>query len=122
MDRPACNALAQFCADQRYAFNAHAWRTRPGGERDVVAVAAKYLSMTSWYGHEEELTEIADTGAKEPFASTPTSTGLQRESQAVGLDLARFSVAVRSGIALHRLHGAGAMERGAKPWRQHLVD
>ena len=126
MDTPTCEALAQFCADQRYAFDARAWWTRARSEKSAVAVAARYLSMTSWYGHEDELKEIADASA-----DIGASACLQRESQAAGLDLARFSVAVRSVIALRRLHPTdgidwrttnAALRTSILPRRQELVD
>jgi len=52
-------ALAQFCADQYYAFDARAWHRRSKYDRNASTVAAMYLSMTSWYGHERELERIA---------------------------------------------------------------
>jgi hypothetical protein len=64
-------------------------------DRKSVACAAKYLSMTSWYGHDEELEQIA--------ASLHTferdATGLHRESWSIDFDLPSFSSKVRFGIA-----------------------
>jgi hypothetical protein len=88
------DSLAQFCIAQRDAFNRDDWYARFKIDSKAVALAAKYLSMTSWYGHEEELEQIAvATGA---FAN---GHGPLRESRAVGFDLPHFSYTVRSGIA-----------------------
>jgi hypothetical protein len=87
-------SLAQFCIAQRDAFNPDDWYTQFDIDSKAVALAAKYLSMTSWYGHEAELERIAvATGA---FGN---SYGLHRESRTIGFDLAYFSYTVRSGIA-----------------------
>jgi hypothetical protein len=88
------DSLAQFCIAQRDAFNRDDWYARFNVDRKAVALAARYLSMTSWYGHEEELEQIAV--ATDAFDN---SYGLHRESQAIGFDLPHFSYTVRSGIA-----------------------
>lgn len=94
MDKRATESLAQFCIQQRHAFEAQAWHQRIDHEGQAVALAAKYLSMTSWYGHETELEQIAANTR----VSHETSHGLHRESQAIGFDLPYFSALVRVGI------------------------
>lgn len=64
-------------------------------DRKLVAVAAKYLSMTSWFGYETELEHIAD----EIDSGLASSIDFNRELGAIGLDLALFSASVRCGIA-----------------------
>jgi hypothetical protein len=93
-ESPVNESLAQFCIAQRDAFNRDDWYARFNVDRKAVALAAKYLSMTSWYGHDEELERIAL--ATDAFDN---NHGLHRESRAIGFDLAHFSYTVRSGIA-----------------------
>lgn len=96
MDRQAAEALAQFCIDQRDAFDAGQWLARRDKDGKALALAAKYLSMTSWYGHEAELEGIA----VEVYASVGDS--LFSESKAVEFDLPHFSTTVRLGVARQR--------------------
>jgi hypothetical protein len=91
-------SLAQFCADQYYEFNANTWLQRSTQDRNASAVAAKYLALTSWYGHEVQLERIA--------AVSMASCG---HTQSDGLDLAAFSASVRYAIALKRI-GSGLGE------------
>ena len=87
-------SLTQFCIAQRDAFNRDDWYARFNIDSKAIALVARYLSMTSWYGHEEELERIAvATDACE------ISCGLHRESWAMGFDLPHFSYTVRRGIA-----------------------
>ncbi|HXZ94251.1 MAG TPA: hypothetical protein VEG36_15350 [Burkholderiales bacterium] len=51
--------LERFCAEQYYAFDAHAWLERAAADGARVAAVAEYLSGTSWFGHEDELASIA---------------------------------------------------------------
>ncbi|MDD5248331.1 MAG: hypothetical protein PHY45_05070 [Rhodocyclaceae bacterium] len=101
----AIESLVQFCIAQRNAFDIAAWFAKFEDEGEAVALAAKYLSMTSWYGHEAELEQVA--AATHVFADN--SNGLHLESQAVGFDLNYFSTRVRIGIAQ-----AGQVSRLAK--------
>lgn len=94
MDRRATEMLAQFCIAQRNSFDPHDWYVRFDIDGPAVALAAKYLSMTSWYGHEEELEQIV--AGTHLFADN--SAGLHRESQLVAFDLPYFSAKVRLGI------------------------
>lgn len=96
MDKRALDSLAHFCVVQRKFFDRDAWLARGAAEGAVVACAAKYLSMTSWYGYEDELALIAARISP----SADGSTGLHREVEAVGFDLPCFSVIVRREIAL----------------------
>ena len=91
-------SLAHFCIRQNDEFNSDDWNVQFAINRKALALAAKYLSMTSWYGHEEELERIV--AATQDVVES--SLGLYRESQAIGFDLPYFSYAVRSGIAQAR--------------------
>lgn len=95
MDRRATELLAQFCIAQRNHFDPHEWYVRFELDGAAVALAAKYLSMTSWYGHEDALEQIV--AGTHLFAEN--SAGLHQESQAVGFDLPYFSAKVRLGLA-----------------------
>lgn len=88
-------ALAQFCADQYYAFDARAWHRRSRYDRNASTVAAMYLSMTTWYGHEAELERIA-ADARALYASGEI---FQRTVQTSDFDPALFSKLVHSEIA-----------------------
>jgi len=59
MSPDTLSGMEHFCAEQYYAFDADAWLARAASDGLRVAIAAEYLSMTSWYGHEEELESIA---------------------------------------------------------------
>ena len=98
------DSLVQFCIDQRCAFDAAAWLEKFEEEGDPVALAATYLSMTSWYGHEAELERISAS----THAWGDNSNGLHLESQAMDFDLHAFSVRVRLGLAHSR----------RAPWRE----
>ncbi len=92
------DSLVQFCIDQRCAFDAAAWLEKFEEMGEPVALAAKYLSMTSWYGNEVELERVA--AATHVFADN--SNGLHVESQALGFDLHTFSLKLRLGLAQAR--------------------
>ena len=93
-NRPA-NSLAQFCIDQRSAFDTRDWRRRLDMDGQAVVLVATYLSRTNWYGHERELGLIAER----KYDRHDTGHELYRESQAIGFDLPRFSATVRNHIA-----------------------
>ena len=92
-------ALAQFCADQYYAFDPGAWHRRSRYDRNASTVAAMYLSMTSWYGHEDELGRIA----ADSLALHPGGEEFQRSAQANPFNPELFSKMVRSEIAARQL-------------------
>ena len=102
MDQQESEALAQFCADQHYAFDARAWQRRSQYDRNASTVAAMYLSMTDWYGHEDELERVAARA----FAQHVNGEAFQRTAQASTFDHTRFAAMVRSEIAA-RQAGAG---------------
>lgn len=117
MHRQLFNDLARFCVEQYRTFDPTAWMGQcgqggqagfgtPFGDR-LMADAAKYLSMTSWYGHADELEKIALTMIERMGASTEellnVSADLHRELNDIGLDLVHFSTMVRYGIAADRL-------------------
>jgi len=87
--------LVRFCAEQVRTFDPDAWRSSDSLDRGTLAVAAKYLSMTSWYGHEAMLESIAE----ELRPGISSAQKFQRETLATGFDLSYFSVAVRYRIA-----------------------
>jgi len=98
MDEPAFQTLTQFCADQFSTFDSDAWTGTSPIDRRAIAVTAKYLSMTSWYGHEDELERIA-VGINVPILNV---SQLHCETQAIGLDLKTLSVKLRHKIALRQ--------------------
>jgi hypothetical protein len=98
MNSQAYESIAQFCVEQHTRFDPQAWRRRGAADRKLVAVTAKYLSMTSWFGHEDQLERIA----VDIDAGVADSSEFNRELGAIGLDLARFSTSVRSGIAARK--------------------
>ncbi len=107
MDRHATDLLAQFCIAQRKAFDPQDWHVRFDIDGEAVALAAKYLSMTSWYGHEDELEEIV--AQTQVFGEN--SAGLHRESRAMDFDLPYFSAKVRLGIAAAQTKTQPRIER-----------
>ncbi|TAK82593.1 MAG: hypothetical protein EPO20_21260 [Betaproteobacteria bacterium] len=70
-------------------------------EIDALAVAksARYLSMTSWYGHEEKLARIS----AEPFAKIDRLGAVDRDWQTAAFNLAQLSAATRYLIARRRM-------------------
>jgi len=91
--------LVRFCAEQVRTFDPDAWRRSESLDRATLAIAARYLSMTSWYGHETVLESLAE----ELRPGISSSQAFQRESSANGFELSYFSVAVRYHIAVrHR--------------------
>lgn len=108
MDRQTTDSLAQFCASQHTDFAAADWQVWSDIDEDAVALAAKYLSMTSWYGHGEELEEIA---MKNHFSEK--GSGLHRESQAISFDLPYFSVKVRVSVVRRQLEPEPGRDRWA---------
>lgn len=99
MDQHATESLAKFCIAQRNAFDPDDWYAQFDINPKAVALAAKYLSLTSWYGHEEELEQIAS----EMDVFVESSHGLYRELHAIGFDLAYFSYMVRIGVTQSRI-------------------
>lgn len=93
METRTTESLAQFCIAQRSAFDCDDWYLRFASDGEAVALAARYLSLTDWYGHEEELERIA---SKMHFF-VDTGCSLYRESQVIGFDLPYFSARVHPG-------------------------
>jgi len=104
MTRQTLDQLARFCAEQGWAFDPGAWRRCESLDRAVLALAAKYLSMTSWYGHETALEAIAE----ELRPGISSAQEFDQETFAKGFDLSYFSAALRYRIAV-----AGAPRRPA---------
>lgn len=99
MDTKAYASMAQFCVEQHEKFDARAWKRRGSADRKLVALTARYLSMTSWFGHEDQLERIA----VEIDAAVADPSRFNRELGAIGFDLAQFSMSVRGRIAARRL-------------------
>lgn len=95
-NRHAADYLVTFCIAQHHAFDENDWMSRSRIDGAAVALAARYLSMTSWYGHEDELHRIAENF---PFLDEHSSS-LHRASRALGFDLPTFAAKVRRGVAL----------------------
>jgi hypothetical protein len=93
MPQRTTEMLAQFCLEQRNAFDSGDWYAQLQTDGRSVALAASYLMMTCWYGHQRELAPIASCARLCPGSSST----LYREAQAIGFDLPRFSSMVRHG-------------------------
>lgn len=104
MDKRTTASLAKFCVDQSSTFNAHDWLLHENIDEKAVALVARYLSMTSWYGHEDDLAEIVE--GLHGFEDDAVSESLHREARELAFDLSLFSAMVRVGIA--QAHGRGA--------------
>lgn len=91
----AFDVIARFCAEQHYAFDPADWLRMASRSRGVLPVLARYLAGTSWYGHSDELESFARL-IDEDAGTTPP---------AGGIDIARFSGAIRVHIARRRLPG-----------------
>jgi hypothetical protein len=98
MNQQESEALAQFCADQYFSFDSRAWARRARYDRNSSTVAAMYLAMTSWYGHEDELERIA----ADSRAMHASGEAFRRTSQASSFDPSVFSQQVRAEIARRR--------------------
>ena len=95
MDKQTLDSLARFCAAQRYAFDIRVWLSQRVFDTKVLAVAAKFLSMTSWYGHEDELTQICE----HLHAGVVTREWFDQEADAIGFDMGNFSATTRYRFA-----------------------
>lgn len=60
MKKNDLEVLVLFCADQRSAFSFKRWLAGNPIDARLLGVTARYLSMTSWYGHDLELESIAE--------------------------------------------------------------
>jgi hypothetical protein len=110
MNTQAYESIAQFCVEQHGRFDAQAWKRRGAADKKLVAVAAKYLSMTSWFGHEDQLEQIA----VDMDSALADDSQFNLELGSIGFDLALFSASVRCGIASRRAPAANP-----RPPRQH---
>lgn len=102
MNSEATVSLAQFCVDQHGVFAPADWIARGAIDSKSVAVAAHYLSMTSWYGHDEELGHIVIDLDPE----VAKSAMFEREVRDRVFSLGQFSRMVRHGIALRKMGGS----------------
>jgi hypothetical protein len=94
MGRQALTSLARFCAAQRKAFELRAWLAERSIDRRDLAIAALYLSMTSWYGYEADLKRIAE----ELHPGIGNGSAFAEQMQDAQFDLARFSATTRYWI------------------------
>ena len=60
MDKHDLELLTEFCTEQRWNFDPKAWQLAQRIDSRLLAVTARYLSLTSWYGHEQELEVIGE--------------------------------------------------------------
>ena len=98
MQRQILNSLTRFCAAQQHAFDGRAWLGGNAIDARVISLAAKYLSMTSWYGHEEDLENIAG----ELNSRVAACEAFNREVEDLRFDLAYLSAAIRCEVARQR--------------------
>jgi len=103
MGKQALTTLARFCASQRAAFDLRAWLAERTFDRRDLAIAALYLSMTSWYGYEGSLRRIAE----ELHPGIASGGVFSEEIQAMQFDLARFSGTTRYLILQSALEQSG---------------
>ena len=106
MDKPLIQSLSTFCADQHELFDRDAWIAKgsreSAGYRQALAVVAKYLSTTIWYGHAEDLDAVA-TGLHPPLAEPGEFERVAKES---AFDAGRFSGALRYQVARRQMQRA----------------
>lgn len=98
MDTQEFEELVQFCAEQHFAFDAEKWLLNNFQNSHTTFVAAKYLSMTSWYGYAEQLENISARAQEIPENNS-------RIPPAGDFDIARFSGVTRLKIAQIRAKG-----------------
>ena len=103
MGKQALTTLARFCASQRAAFDLRAWLAERTFDRRDLAIAALYLSMTSWYGYEGSLRRIAE----ELHPGIASGGVFSEEIQAMEFDLAHFSGTTRYLILQSALEQSG---------------
>ncbi len=99
MNRQELNALTSFCAAQRDHFLMDDWTARKPSALDArtLAFMAKYLSMTSWFGHEDELARIAET----IYPDICAEEVFDRLQSEVDVDLGDLSMRLRLWHAVH---------------------
>lgn len=81
--------LWDFCAGQRSRFNPTDWSLFHGVERNDLALAAAFLSMCDWFGHEEVLGQIAENLQPDVLENFPALASLRE------FDLSRFTNMLR---------------------------
>jgi hypothetical protein len=106
MDKALMQSLAQFCADQHELFDRDAWLAKgsrePSGYRIALAVVAKHLSTTIWFGHAEDLEAVA-AWLHPPLAEPGEFEGAASECD---FDGGRFSGALRYRLARRQVERA----------------
>lgn len=93
MNTHTTDALAQFCSEQYFSFDPQKWTVQNHYDINALKVLARYLSQTSWYGHEEDLEHLFGQAADR------CSVSVTKEDSKTFVDLAYFSVTVRCRIA-----------------------
>lgn len=84
---PEIDSLVRFCAAQRCSFDRKAWLAYGCNCPSLVARVALYLSMTSWYGHDSDLADIA----RKVEGDSPDAPSAEADA----IDLAEISARVR---------------------------
>ena len=106
MNKALIDGLAAFCVEQQQKFLPGAWLARHIGSSVVssvaVATVAKYLSMTSWYGHADALEAIA----VELHPTLARAEGYTDAAQSCNFDPGRFSIALRYRLAMRQIERA----------------
>lgn len=118
MDRQATESLAGFCIRQRNALDPDDWYLRSETDGKAVALAARFLSLTNWYGHDDELVEIA----AKVHPTLDGSASLYSEAQAIGFDWPHFSTTVRIGITLEQVQRAAPRPPSRRGAQSELFD
>ena len=106
MDRQSLRALAKFCVEQHETFTASAWTDRSGVDGSNLLGAAEYLSLTSWYGHEDALASVASK-LRAGLAGRAASNVVDSASE---IQLSDFSAMTRYLIALRRIELANYVD------------
>ena len=97
MKRDNFEYLVKFCATQYQVFDALSWVQSPLVDAKLLAVAARFLSMTYWFGHDEVLCQVART--LDPSVIEPNN--FVKEASAIGFEFGRFSSALKMEISHH---------------------
>jgi hypothetical protein len=68
MNREAESELISFCVEQHAQFDASAWPRLSVITPLELAAAARFLAGVTWYGHQEQLRQIADRLSLKTFS------------------------------------------------------
>ena len=79
--------LMSFCVEQRDAFCSDAWIDFGHPDKNELAAACAFLASSDWYGHEQELEQVAQT--------LRPDSDLESLVKASRFDCLRFSTTLR---------------------------